>query len=417
MQSLRIALFGLFGVGNLGNDGSLLAMVDQIKQRLPDAKISCICPEPKKISKEFEIQTVSIDMDPLNYKSNSISWKIKIIYKIMRNLKIPNELISWFRILGYLKNVDVMIIPGTGIMDDFGVTPFQMPYDLFKWCFLAKICRKRIFFVSIGAGPIEKTISRWFFKFAANVADYRSYRDQFSKDFMESIGIQIHRDKVYPDIVFSLDVANFNKEKNDNKLEKLITIGIGVMAYYGWRDRPAIGGKIYKIYVNKIAHFILNLINQNFCVRLLIGDTNYDQRAVIDILNKVREHEATLTEKYVIYEPIHSLNELFYQISMTDIVVATRFHNIVCSLMLNKPVISIGYAKKFKVLLDEVDLEEYDQHIEGVDINLLNTLIKKILKDREILEKHIMKKIYEIKMKLCEQNEIIYFNLKKLYTR
>jgi polysaccharide pyruvyl transferase WcaK-like protein len=54
-----------------------------------------------------------------------------------------------------------------------------------------------------------------------------------------------------------------------------------------------------------------------------------------------------------------------------DIVVATRFHNVVGALALGKPVISVGYAKKNDMLLAGLGLGDFCQHIESLDPDLL----------------------------------------------
>ena len=66
----------------------------------------------------------------------------------------------------------------------------------------------KIIFASIGAGPIQHPLSRWFMKSAARAAHYRSYRDTVSKAFMESIGFDARNDPIYPDIAFALSAPS-----------------------------------------------------------------------------------------------------------------------------------------------------------------------------------------------------------------
>jgi polysaccharide pyruvyl transferase WcaK-like protein len=44
--------------------------------------------------------------------------------------------------------------------------------------------------------------------------------------------------------------------------------------------------------------------------------------------------------------------------------VASRFHNVLCTLMLERPVISLGYHAKNEVLMAGMGLASYCQHIE-----------------------------------------------------
>ena len=59
------------------------------------------------------------------------------------------------------------------------------------------------------------------------------------------------------------------------------------------------------------------------------------------------------------------------QMAGTDVIVATRYHNIVCALRLAKPLVSLGYAEKNDVLMAEMGVGRFCQHIERLDLDLL----------------------------------------------
>ena len=52
-------------------------------------------------------------------------------------------------------------------------------------------------------------------------------------------------------------------------------------------------------------------------------------------------------------------------------VVATRYHNVVCALMLSKPTISIGYGEKNAVLMADMGLADYCQPVDHLDVGRL----------------------------------------------
>ena len=52
-------------------------------------------------------------------------------------------------------------------------------------------------------------------------------------------------------------------------------------------------------------------------------------------------------------------------------IVATRYHNVVCALMLTKPTISIGYGEKNAVLMADRGLGDYCQAINSLDVDWL----------------------------------------------
>lgn len=45
-KSPRIAFYGNFGAGNLGNEATLQAIIERIVRRWPDGRLLCFCTDP-----------------------------------------------------------------------------------------------------------------------------------------------------------------------------------------------------------------------------------------------------------------------------------------------------------------------------------------------------------------------------------
>jgi polysaccharide pyruvyl transferase WcaK-like protein len=54
-----------------------------------------------------------------------------------------------------------------------------------------------------------------------------------------------------------------------------------------------------------------------------------------------------------------------------DIVVATRYHNVICALKLCKPTISLGYSEKFRPLMASMGLSDFVQFAYEMDFDRL----------------------------------------------
>jgi len=360
-KTKRIALFGYFGEGNIGNDASLEAMVVFLRRARPKAELVCVCGRIQRVLADYHIPVILVNWPrPANF----LFWSLNGLL-----FKVPGRLVDLFYTLKAVQQFDVMIIPGTGILDDFGDRPWIMPYALFKWCLAARITGVRVLFVSIGAGPMNHPLNRWLLKSAARLAHYRSYRDAVSKNFMESIGIDTRMDPVYPDLVFKLQIPPslaIPREEEDP-----VRVGVGVMRYYGPTGRHADHGReIYETYVKKITLFVVWLLDHDYRVRLLIGDLD-DQIVVDSIVNAVRAEKIGLPIEQFVSEPTQSFNDLTRQIAETDIVVASRFHNLICALKLTKPTISLGYRQRHEELMAETGLGAFCQRIEELDVDRL----------------------------------------------
>jgi polysaccharide pyruvyl transferase WcaK-like protein len=396
-----IALFGLFGVGNLGNDASLLAMLRHLREVFPDATISSICGDPAEVTAEYGIPAVSI-YPVRRRRLQRKNRLVRLLYKLF--VRLPEEVANWLDTFDYLRKVDLMIIPGTGILDDTGVSS-AFAYGLFKWCVAAKLSGAKVLFVSIGAGPIANRLNRWLMTLAARVADYRSYRDKVSKDYMTHFGFDAHDDPVYPDLVFSLPTLDTGD--CDQAGAKPLAVGVGVMAYRWWKNDAGSVDEIYRTYIGKLGAFVKWLLEQRYHVRLVIGEMT-DQRAVDDLLARIPAHLLDSGKAQIVSEPINSINDVLHQVAETDIMVATRFHNVISALMLNKPVVSVGYADRFNDLMGEMGLTKYCQHIERLDVGQLIEQFYALRRDYQRFRQMIREKNLQYREDLRRQFSYIF---------
>ena len=393
--SKRIGLLGLFGIGNLGNDGSMEAMLLFLRRTCSQAELICICPQPEKIGNIYQASTL-----PFGSSSAPSRWFAAVDRLFMG---VPRGAAAALQATKRVRHLDLLIIPGTGALDDFATGPRGWPIGLFAWCLAAKLRGVKVAFVSIGAGPIPHPVSRWLMKSAARMASYRSYRDTVSKDFMQSIGFDVRDDAIYPDIAFKLPGPQPSKALEGTRP---LVVGVGVMTYFGWRGSGETGAAIYASYRQKITQFVLWLLDQGYRVRILMGEET-DQRAVDDLLDSLAMERPGYSRNDVIAEPVHSLHDLMRQIAQVHVVVATRFHNIVCALKLGKPTISIGYAKKNDALMAEMGVGQFCQHIEELDVHLLVEQFEQLLSDREAYERKIREINLVFAERLARQEQIL----------
>jgi polysaccharide pyruvyl transferase WcaK-like protein len=95
------------------------------------------------------------------------------------------------------------------------------------------------------------------------------------------------------------------------------------------------------------------------------------------------------------------------QIALTDIVVASRYHNIVCALAMTRPAISIGYARKNDALLNDTGLGAYCHHIETFNPEHLLGQIDQIFARRAELATIVERGVNIYRGRLREQEEVL----------
>jgi len=113
-------------------------------------------------------------------------------------------------------------------------------------------------------------------------------------------------------------------------------------------------------------------------------------------------------EGRIIDEPVASVGHLLSQIAATDIVVATRFHNVLLALLLNKPVISISFHHKCASLMSGMGLSEYSQDINDLKADRLIEQFCHLEKNAGSLRPMIRQKAEGCRKALDDQYNLIF---------
>ncbi len=390
---MKIALLGQFGSGNSGNDGSLESMLNFLRRVKPDSDLLCICSNPKVVEERYHVQAISISGVALR-----LGWFTRFNRFL---LNVPRRVLAFSYLISQLNGVDLLIIPGTGILDDFQEHPFGWPFVVFRWCVATRLRKARVAFVSIGAGPVSPGVSRWFMRAAANTAGYRSFRDAFSREYVKEMGIDVARDYTVPDIAFRLPAPEPVPRSRGARL----VVGIGLMHYRGWSKGSANADDIYERYISKMTSFVEWLTDEGHDVLLLTGDRT-DLHAVADLSHRLAATRPMLATGRISAGEGGTLHGIMRDIVLTDIAIVSRYHNAVCALKLGRPTISLGYAQKNVDLLADFEQHHYAQHIESFDGQLLAAHFREICIDLASVTQTILARGVEVQRRLTEQESI-----------
>ena len=130
------------------------------------------------------------------------------------------------------------------------------------------------------------------------------------------------------------------------------------MSYAGKYSVSTPSNKTYLAYLESLVSIVRWLFAHEYDIRLLIGDLA-DISATQEFKALLRDRLAAWDENRVIDDPVFSVQDLLSQIAATDIVVATRFHNVLLALLCNKPVVSISFHHKCESLMSAMGLSAY----------------------------------------------------------
>ncbi|GHD64487.1 membrane protein [Streptomyces mirabilis] len=370
---VRVGVFGLLGSGNLGNDGSLEAVLGYLRADHPEAVVDTLCGGPEAVTARFGIPATRMHWNRAEYRTASRAGAIAA--------KGLGKLVDVFRTAAWVRRHDVVIVPGMGVLEaTLPLRPWGFPYSLFLLCASGRLLGTRVALVSVGAAEIRNRPTRALVRWSGRLAAYRSYRDAQSRDAMRAMGVDTARDEVYPDLAFALPTPPASVPSGPPG-----PVCVGVMDFHGGNDDRARAEEIYRRYLDGTIRFVRTLVEEGRPVRLLTGD-QCDASVVAAILDAVDSPLVTAAEPA-------SLADLMKEMVAADTVVAVRYHNLICALKTGTPVLALSYAVKSDALMDRMGLGAYCHPAREVDAD-------RLLEQFRALEKRSA----ELRQTLAERN-------------
>jgi polysaccharide pyruvyl transferase WcaK-like protein len=388
----RVGLFGLLGSGNIGNDISMQSVLAYLRNSQPHATIDAMCMGPERVKADAGIDATALQW--------SRRYEGRVPGLPGKALKAVGKGIDAFRTAAWVSRHDVVIVPGMGVLEaSTPINPWGVPYALFLLSACGRVFRTKVALVSVGATVINQPSVRWFSTWAARLAYYRSYRDTRSREAMRQRGLDVSRDRIFPDLVFAVPAAS--TEPGDPQ-----TVGVGVMAYYGTNDDRARSAEIHAAYTASMTRFVQWLLDDGRNVRLFVGDSS-DAEAVAEISAALRVSHPDLAPGRVVAEQITSFAELMQAMAPASCVVATRYHNVMCALKLGKPAISLGYSDKNVSLMEDMGLPEFSQHANDISFDRLIEQFAKLERNADQLRASLGERNAELTAKLSDQFTVL----------
>lgn len=367
-----MAFLGLFGSPNFGNEATLAAFMHHVKARLPQVEFVGVAPRRSTLTQEHGIRL--IDIDP--YHTGSHFWRLRpvALRDTVENLaRRATEGRRRALAIEQLRGADCLVIPGTGVIDDFGQGPLDLPTDLDRWTRAAATLGLPVAFLSVGVSTIRQPSCATLFRRALARADYVSFRDRRSAD-----NAHRHRltgvDRVVPDLAFSLPPVTVPDAPAANATP---VVGLGLMGYRGWNETAAAAEATFRRYLERVSALAAGLLDRGVEVHLLTGDVRADNAVVPLVVDACRQRGAAVDRLRT--PPMDDFRSVLRALARTDIVVATRFHNVLLALMMARPAVSIAYSDKNDAVMEQFGLQAYCHEIDRFEPDAVLTQVELLL--------------------------------------
>ncbi|MER6984337.1 hypothetical protein ABT317_47185, partial [Streptomyces carpinensis] len=144
---VRVGVFGLLGSGNLGNDGSLEAVLGYLRLEHPEVVVDALCGGPEVVTARYGIPATRMHWYRGEYRTASRAGSIAA--------KALGKLVDVVRTAAWVRRHDVVIVPGMGVLEaTLPLRPWGFPYALFLLCATGRLFGTRVALVGVGAAAI-----------------------------------------------------------------------------------------------------------------------------------------------------------------------------------------------------------------------------------------------------------------------
>jgi polysaccharide pyruvyl transferase WcaK-like protein len=391
-KPLRIAVFGFYGNENLGDEAIIAAVIANMRDVIPAAELQCISVNPVDSTDRHSVRADSIFVPVAHYKSQrekiasqqstrpdpdlaadtggseaSLRDRLKSLALLRAAvsfarfiLRLPSTLRSHLQFARHIRDVvhrtDAILISGSNqFLDNFG-GPSAFPYTLWMWSRIAKQNNVPVIVLCVGAGPILSKLSMRLIQGTIGRTAYLSLRDTGSA---EVLGLDPTTTNIRPDLAFSHPSDTVRTALNrDFVLDAAPVIAINPMAVHARGYWHEVNDEKYAALVGKLCRLVRHLesVENEF---IFLSNQPRDDLVIEDVIAAAVEQGSSRSELESRFLPSTTVEEYLANASKADIIIATRFHATVLSLLLARPTIGLCYHRKSAELLRGFSLGEH----------------------------------------------------------
>jgi polysaccharide pyruvyl transferase WcaK-like protein/glycosyltransferase involved in cell wall biosynthesis len=361
-SGVTLATYGFFGNDNLGNEGTLEAFLAQLRKARPDVAVRCFAVEPEAVRRDHGVEATRLMSYRAGPDQDGVAARVR--KGVSRLWDVP-------RTLHLVRDVDVVVVPGTGALEKQpDVRPWGLPY----WLLLvAASCRargRRMALVCVGADAPPHPLTRRLYRWTVRLCDHTSYRDEMSRAAVRAMGVRGAIGEAHTDLAFLLPAP----EPRDPRPGHVV---VGVMTYFGSPEDPASGPLVRDAYVERLTELVTRLLDGGGTVTVVVGDMA-DLALAQELEEKVGALRPELAPHRVWVSKADDLTSLMEEMQDAEVVVATRYHNVICALKVGRPVVSLRYASKNTPLMTAFGLGAYDQPMEAFDVDRVHRQVARL---------------------------------------
>jgi polysaccharide pyruvyl transferase WcaK-like protein len=372
-----IAFLSPCGYGNLGDAAIIESLIHAVRRRLPRARVVGFTLNPEDTTARHGVEAHTLlgfsrplygMREPAAVAATAPNGpatarrRSALEAAARRLLRVPaagvREALHLRRSLAHLAGASLVVVAGGGQVDATFGGAFGHPYALWRWGRLARRAGARFAFASVGTGTLPSAPARLFARRALALADYRSFRDDRSRELVGDPDLT-RNDPIVPDLAYARPVEHARPPGGPR-----LVVGVSPMAFCHPEHWPRRDVERYRRHAESFGRLAGNLLREGHEVVFFTTDT--EPAVVADAVRAVGELPAEARARLRV-APTPTTAALFDVLARVDLVVAARLHGVLLSHVAHRPVLAVSHERKVGTLMEDSGLARYCLPIDAFD--------------------------------------------------
>jgi len=361
---------GAYVSRNLGDVAIQLAVMGALKARRPDIEFVGLCQDPADAVQLFRIPAMpssgeaemlrpvpgdtSIPAPPTNPERGRVS---RLLARLPALARIRRE----------MRALDMLLISGSGQIDDFWGGPWAQPYNMMMWSWLARRQNKPVAVFGVGVDELSTRLGERFCLRTLNAAQLCVVRDPGSRDALEKMGYRLPVD-VCADPAFHL--SGSGKQPDDPPY--------AVISPISRRAWPGAEDESFDRYLTALAEVADQLQSQGVQVRFACSQIKMDP----PVAARVRERMKGDRDRAPLVE-VKTVDEYLAAVAGARVVVGSRLHALILATVAGTPAVAVSAVRKVHQLFADMGMTDLSFDMHALDVATLVRRVQEVVREPE----------------------------------
>lgn len=337
----HVGLLGMYASANLGDTAIQTAVMRALQRRRPDLEFVAICTDPADAARTFGLHAHHVSALEAAVDGPTAEPRAGALASRFARSSLPVQAAATAWHTGRtMRELDVLLVSGSGQIDDFWGGPWEQPLRLLAWSSAARRQRKPVAYFGVGVDQLLTTMGRRLCLAALGRAQMRVVRDPGSLAALRQLGFE-GACEVAPDPAFHLEAPPADG----------VASGFAVVSPIARSAWPGATDDRYAAYLRSLGAAAVHLQRRGLEVRFVCSQTRMDPPIVAAVQAAMEEGSAATR----VVTPA-SVDDYLRAVQGAEVVVASRLHALILALVAGAPVVGVSYARKVTQQLADADL-------------------------------------------------------------